>query len=296
MKKLFICIPILALFLAWSCSSPPVNTIGGIPNLRMVEAGVYRGGQPPDRNSFVFLQSLGISNIVKLNLKKEGSDDAAIALGMTVQYFPIDVFQQVAAKPSAQTVSNAVAAIKPGTFFHCEHGEDRTGLIGACYRIWKMGWPKSVARAEMLQFRFHRSLHGLDDFFEDDVHEEKWQGGLDLHQQPAVLETAALNVELPPCPSSMTLLENRTRKNWWSRRDSHSRPSHCQCAALLLSYDPAPRGSIEAGITPLTCGTPQSIKSRAESHTAVATAVLSRVGYAPTHWSRANVLPGYRRL
>ena len=26
--------------------------------------------------------------------------------------------------------------------------------------------------------------------------------------------------------------------NWWSRGDSHSRPSRCQRAALLLSYDP----------------------------------------------------------
>lgn len=167
MKK-FLLVLLLPLLLI-SCATVPTTTTSDVPNLRMVDAGVYRGGQPISTNGWIFLRSLGVTNVVKLNLESEGSDDAARGLGMTVHYFPIDIWHQIAAKPNPQVISNAVAAIVPGTYFHCEHGQDRTGVIGACYRIWRDGWTKPVARHEMLQYGFHPILHGLDDFFEDDV-------------------------------------------------------------------------------------------------------------------------------
>ena len=55
----------------------------------------------------------------------------------------------------------AVDAIKPGTFIHCTHGHDRTGLVVGCYRVLKQGWTKNDAYAEMLQHGFHPELLGL---------------------------------------------------------------------------------------------------------------------------------------
>jgi hypothetical protein len=101
-----------------------------VPGFDQVEQGIYRGGQPASAKGWAWLQSAGVSNVVKLNLLEEGTDAPAAALGMRVQYFPIDTMQQLVTGPDAAGVSNAVAAIGPGTFVHCLHGEDRTGLVG----------------------------------------------------------------------------------------------------------------------------------------------------------------------
>lgn len=158
------------LLLALAGCSTPGYVDHGVPNLRTISPGEYRGGQPLDSNAWVYIFSLGVSNVVKLNLESEGSDAPARALGMTVNYYPIDTLHQTVLKPSAVLVSNAVAVIRPGTYVHCEHGEDRTGLIVGCKRVWVDQWRKEAAREEMLKDGFHKELHGLNDFWEDDVH------------------------------------------------------------------------------------------------------------------------------
>lgn len=73
-------------------------------------------------------------------------------------------------KPDRLAVSNVVAAIKPGTFVHCKHGRDRSGLIVGCKRVWRDGWAKTNAWSEMIADGFNSTLHGLTDFWQDDVH------------------------------------------------------------------------------------------------------------------------------
>lgn len=166
MRKLFSFVALLALI---GCTTVPTFVSHDIPNLRQVKPGVYRGGQPTSPAGWAYLRSLGLTNDVKLNLEKEGSDAGAKAVGMTVYYFPIDTWHQTFAKPSPVLMSNIVAHITPGTYFHCLHGEDRTGLAAGCERVWVEGWPKWVAYEEMTTNGFHKSLHGLYDFWEDDV-------------------------------------------------------------------------------------------------------------------------------
>lgn len=162
------CLLLVSLLLA-SCASVPTTINHDVPNLRLVSPGIYRGGQPITADGWAYLKGIGVTNVVKLNRYSEGSDVDAITLGMTVGSFPIDITHQVLVKPDSQTVSNAVAAIAPGTYIHCEHGQDRTGLIVGCYRVWRQGWPKDKARKEMLDDGFHTALHGLNDYWEDNV-------------------------------------------------------------------------------------------------------------------------------
>lgn len=140
----------------------------GVPNFQQVSPGVYRGGQPTEAG-WVFLRNLGVTNVLKLNLRSEGVDDYAEKLGMTIHWYPIDMAHQAFVKPNSNYVWLAVGNVHPGTYVHCLHGQDRTGLIVGCERVWVEKWPKDVARREMLELGFHRSLHGLDDFWEDDV-------------------------------------------------------------------------------------------------------------------------------
>ena len=163
---------ILIVLVLVGCSAVPTFVSHEIPNFRPVpgDPSVYRGGQPKSKAAWAYLQSMGVTNVVKLNLESGASDSEARALGMTVRYFPINMLHQILLKPDRHAVSNAVAAIKPGTFVHCKHGRDRTGLIVGCKRVWQDGWEKTNAWNEMLTNGFRPVLHGLTDIWEDDVH------------------------------------------------------------------------------------------------------------------------------
>jgi hypothetical protein len=171
------------------CSTHP--TVHGIPNFAPVDPTnhIYRGAQPAGAEGWTYLKSLGVTNVVKLNLKSEGSDDLAEKLEMRVCYRPITIESQVGWPPDARLtneyIDGTLAVIVPGTFFHCgsdkrtrskldrelnsQGGQDRTGLICGCYRVRKQGWSKARAQQEMESFEFHKELHGLWDFWEDEV-------------------------------------------------------------------------------------------------------------------------------
>lgn len=147
------------------CTSVPSFTSHGILNLRVVDPSmaIYRGGQPNSKG-FAYLKSIGVTNIVKLNLENNGDKDAK-DLGMTVVYVPIPIDEQLI-HVSKDQIDKAVGSITPGTYIHCEHGQDRTGLVVAAYRI-STGTSKKDAEKEMLSNGFHKVLHGLWDYFED---------------------------------------------------------------------------------------------------------------------------------
>jgi len=56
-----------------------------------------------------------------------------------------------------------------GTFVHCEHGEDRTGLAVGAYRIKVEHWTKPAAYQEMEAPGFHPLLRGLYRASQEDI-------------------------------------------------------------------------------------------------------------------------------
>lgn len=79
---------------------------------------------------------------------------------MTVHRFPIPWWRQVIWRPRQSDLISAVELIGGKVFIHCEHGEDRTGLVVGCFRL-SQGWTKDDAYAEMLAHYFHPLLQGL---------------------------------------------------------------------------------------------------------------------------------------
>lgn len=138
-----------------------------IPNFHEVKDNIWRGGQPT-KKGWLQLQDLGVRFVVKLNTDEEGIDTAP---GMLVKPFPIDVRTQITGDGLSGIIPQAVAAIAPFTFIHCgsdartqseldvllntQGGQDRTGLVCACYRI-KCGWSFGEAEREMLAAGFHK--------------------------------------------------------------------------------------------------------------------------------------------
>ena len=133
----------------------------GIENLFCVEQDInlWRGGDPTPEG-WQWLYNEGIRYVVKLNTEAEGTDCVAASLGMTIHRFPIPWWRQVIFRPRQKDLVAAVSCLIPKTYVHCEHGEDRTGLIVGCFRL-SQGWSKSQAYAEMLAFGFHPELQGL---------------------------------------------------------------------------------------------------------------------------------------
>ena len=135
----------------------PMKYTHGVPNLVQVKPGIWRGGQPTDEGWRFLKQSLGVTNVVKLNV---GEHRYAEAIGMKVTYIPIPFWQMMLGPRPAQ-ISQAVGSITGGTYVHCYHGQDRTGLVIGEYRMKVDGWSQSQAYHEMLDKDFHRSVIGL---------------------------------------------------------------------------------------------------------------------------------------
>jgi protein tyrosine/serine phosphatase len=138
-----------------------------IPNFDIVEAGIYRGGQPDCGEHWQFLKDLGVEQVIKLNTDSEGSDEAWTKMGGELFKVPETAWKQIITEPDiAVQILTAVEFIRPKTFIHCLHGQDRTGLVIGAYRL-KRGWSKREAYVEMLSHGFHPILLGLSKAWAD---------------------------------------------------------------------------------------------------------------------------------
>lgn len=136
----------------------PVSAWGDVPNLRLVDSrAIYRSAQPETAADWRYVKSLGVSNVIKLN---SGRD--CVPSGMTVHYFPINACEQLFSSSAVtRTINAALPHVTPGTLIHCTHGNDRTGLLVAIYRVRHDHWTKANAEKEMLSLGFHKSLFAL---------------------------------------------------------------------------------------------------------------------------------------
>jgi len=160
-------IAFIMLFILCSCASDTYQH--GVPNLAQVEPGLWRGGQPTSEG-WRYLSSLGVRRTIKLNTEHEASDAPAHSNGIEVLRFPITATEQTIGKPGLSKLNAAVQAISTnGTYVHCQHGQDRTGLVIGAYRVRIEHWPKGQAYREMLTNRFHPLLRGLCWSWEEDV-------------------------------------------------------------------------------------------------------------------------------
>jgi len=166
---LALCLALAGCVLLAICNVAAGEAQHGIPNFAQVEPGLWRGGQPGEEG-WKYLASLGVKQAIKLNTEKESSDSGAKSNGIAVIAYPITLAEQTVGKPSTNTLHNAVSALNTnGVFVHCEHGQDRTGLIIGAYRVRTLGWSKAAAYQEMKAHGFHSSLLGLSKAWKEDI-------------------------------------------------------------------------------------------------------------------------------
>lgn len=154
-----------------SAEVTPTVSSATIPNFHEVSTGVYRGGQPTTEG-WAFLKSKGVKTVVKLNFESEGSDKEAEALGMTVidASGPPSELKNMFRAPKPEKIRLAIEALRDRKnrpiYIHCLHGQDRTGLVVALFRVIEEGRTKAEAYKEMRKLGFHRSLRGLHEMWE----------------------------------------------------------------------------------------------------------------------------------
>ncbi|MFP4054083.1 MAG: tyrosine-protein phosphatase [Phycisphaerae bacterium] len=128
-----------------------------IDNLGVVEPGQLVRCEQPSGDQWRRLKRFGISRVVNLRTVAEGPADFAggqdfcSRQSWELQHQPItrklpdlgqiDDFLFAARDPNATVL------------FHCKHGEDRTGVLAAAYRVVVQNWTVRKAMAEMRRYR-----------------------------------------------------------------------------------------------------------------------------------------------
>jgi tyrosine-protein phosphatase SIW14 len=140
-----------------------------LPNFHKVNEKLYRGGQP-SKGAMKELAALGIKTVV--NLRGEDEETRAEALearaaGLRYHSEPLPVYR----RPNKRQVERVLSLIKDPqnwpVFVHCRHGEDRTGVIIAAYRISREGWSSEAARKEAKRYGMSRFQFAMKDYIND---------------------------------------------------------------------------------------------------------------------------------
>ena len=151
---------------ATSTGKPFAQRLSGVENLARINATLYRGAQP-DAKGFKVLKELGVKTVISFRSYHAEKKDVEAA-GMTAVQIPVqaDVF---GSEPPTDEQLKAFfdLVLDPKNhpvYFHCAHGKDRTGTLGALWRIEVDGWTNAEAIEEMQAFGYHDIYKDLIEF------------------------------------------------------------------------------------------------------------------------------------
>jgi tyrosine-protein phosphatase SIW14 len=125
-----------------------------------VDSNVYRSNRP-DAAELVSIKAK-FQCVISLEGFAEDAKEANELSPVRLLSRPIS-FQQIYFTGISQLVLGnllqLIAASPKPLLVHCEHGEDRTGLVIAAYRVRQWKWTKEAAMAEALRLGYRRWLN-----------------------------------------------------------------------------------------------------------------------------------------
>lgn len=146
---------LLALTAASGCAAfaptpPDMTRLDGFPLRRFdrVDAVVYRSAQPSAEQLRELQRRYGIRTVLKLNSGAE-----PVPEGVTLIHRPLSVLREPTPAELQEILDTIDHSAKP-LLVHCTHGEDRTGLVIALYRL-RHGSATDTAYADMMRHGFH---------------------------------------------------------------------------------------------------------------------------------------------
>lgn len=134
----------------FSPTPPDTARLDGFPLRRFdrVDAVVYRSAQPSAEQLRELQRRYGIRTVLKLN-----SGGEPVPEGVTLIHHPLSVLKEPTPQQLQEILDTIDHSEKP-LLVHCTHGEDRTGLVIALYRL-RHGTATDTAYADMMRHGFH---------------------------------------------------------------------------------------------------------------------------------------------
>jgi tyrosine-protein phosphatase SIW14 len=154
------------------CGAGLLAQDSGLPNFKIVNDRILRGGQPSD-DGFKKLAERGVKTVVDLRWVNEHSipheKEIVEADGMRF----ISVPMKGLSAPSLEQMTKVLGVLEKSdswpVFIHCRRGADRTGTVLACYRISHDHWENQKALEEAKTYGlsvFERAMRGFIEHFQ----------------------------------------------------------------------------------------------------------------------------------
>jgi protein tyrosine/serine phosphatase len=136
-----------------SHSSERLYSLPGLSNVGRVAPGVLRGAQP-GKNGYATLKAMGVKTVIDMRTTANEQKQVEAA-GMRAVAFPIVMTRDGLKEKVERVVTLMADPANQPVYVHCRHGQDRTGIVVAAYRMKQQGWSLADAEAEMQAFGFN---------------------------------------------------------------------------------------------------------------------------------------------
>lgn len=136
-----------------SHSSERLYNLPGLSNVGRVATGVLRGAQP-GKNGYATLKAMGVKTVIDMRTTANEQKQVEAA-GMRAVAFPIVMTRDGLKEKVERVVALMADPANQPVYIHCRHGQDRTGIVVAAYRMKQQGWSLADAEAEMQAFGFN---------------------------------------------------------------------------------------------------------------------------------------------
>lgn len=134
-------------------SSERIYNLPGLSNVGRVAPGVLRGAQP-GREGYATLKAMGVKTVIDMRTS-ESEQKLVGAAGMRAIAVPIEMSRKGLKEKVEQVVALMSDPANQPVYVHCRHGQDRTGIVVAAYRMKQQGWSLADAESEMQSFGFN---------------------------------------------------------------------------------------------------------------------------------------------
>ncbi len=128
-----------------------------VDNFDIVVPGKLYRSRQPRRDDYSTLQRYGIARVVNLRAMEEGPAQRRrqrrILATMKIDHLEIPIARKVPTVEQVRAFFQAVDTAPGPVLVHCRHGEDRSGVLVAAWRVARQGWSIEKALHDMRRHR-----------------------------------------------------------------------------------------------------------------------------------------------
>lgn len=138
------------------------DQLPGLANVGTIAPGIYRGAAP-EKNGYATLKRMGIKTVIDMRTTDNEQADVEGA-GMRAISVPIKMTRKGLKEKVEQVMTLMADPANQPVYIHCRHGQDRTGIVSAAYRMKYQGWSLRDAKKEMQTFGFNNIWVNFNSF------------------------------------------------------------------------------------------------------------------------------------